>query len=69
MGDPALAAVWRGFEAELLTRFPDAKRVATPAWEDLYERPAWQAFLEAQGYYQGTPATFSKSLGHRAPGD
>ena len=58
--DPALAMLWQGFEAELRHRFPAATRVATPAWEDLYPRPAWQAFLAQQGYSPETAALFSK---------
>ena len=65
VGDPALAGVWRGFEGELLARFRRPQRVATPAWEDLYERPAWQAFLTRQGYEPATPGVFVKGLGER----
>ena len=65
VGDPALAGVWRGFEGELLGRFPKAQRIATPAWEDLYERPAWHAFLTRQGYEPAAPGVFVKGLGER----
>jgi hypothetical protein len=58
--DPALAALWRGFEDRLLTRFPAANRIATPAWEDPYPGPAWQAFLAQQGYAPATAAVFWK---------
>ncbi len=60
VGDPALVALWRGFEGQLLTRFPEAERVATPSWEDIYERPAWQAFLTQQGYRPAGPGVFIK---------
>lgn len=60
LGDPALAGLWQGFEAELWRRFPEAVRLATPAWEDIYERPAWQAFLAQHGYAPGTAGIFVK---------
>jgi hypothetical protein len=60
--DPALAAVWRGFEDHLLDRFPGAARIATPSWEDIYERPAWQAFLSQHDYAPATPGAFVKHL-------
>ena len=46
--DPALQAVWRGFEAELIGRFPQAQRVATPAWEDIV-RPGTPQRIAAAG--------------------
>jgi hypothetical protein len=58
--NPALAALWLGFERQLLTRFPEAERVATPSWEDIYERPAWQAFLANQGYTPAVHGAFVK---------
>ena len=61
-GDGVLATVWTGFERALLDRFPAARRVATPSWEDLYERPAWQQFLGGQGYEPFTPGCFVKDL-------
>ena len=61
VGDPALAGLWDGFEGELLRRFPEVQRVATPAWEDLYERPTWQTFLTQQGYEPGPPGAFLKT--------
>jgi hypothetical protein len=60
--DPALAAVWQGFEDNLLTRFPDTERIANPSWEDIYERPAWQAFLMRHDYAPATSGVFSKAL-------
>jgi hypothetical protein len=57
--DPATIAVWRGFERLLVERFPDGRQLVTP-WEDIYERPVWQAFVESQGYEPFTPATFTK---------
>jgi hypothetical protein len=57
--DPTLAALWTGFEGWLLSRFPDARRLVT-TWEDVYERPAWQGFLEGRGYRKAAPAAFVK---------
>jgi len=50
---------WTGFERVLLDRF-DATRITT-TWEPIYERAAWQAFLEGHGYRPFTPATFVKA--------
>ncbi len=63
--DPAMLAVWQGFERFLLARFPTAQTLVTP-YEDLYERPVWQAFVASQGYRPFTPATFVKDLPHAA---
>jgi hypothetical protein len=65
--DPALAVLWRGFEDKLVTRFPAAERIATPAWEDLYPRPAWQAFLARQGYALGTRGVVVKERDSSRP--
>lgn len=48
--DPALLTVWTGFERVLGERLPAATRIVTPAWEDIYPRPTWQAFLTERGY-------------------
>src|SRR5215210_4469868 len=55
--DPLHTAIWRGWERWLLSRSPGATRIVT-TWEDLYDRPAWQAFLETQGYRPIAPAAF-----------
>ncbi len=59
--DPAMLAVWQGFERFLVSRFPTARQLVTP-WEDLYARPTWQTFVESQGYRPFTPATFVKDI-------
>ncbi len=59
--DPTLAALWAGFEAWLAGRFPAARRLVT-TWEDLYDRPRWQQFLEEHGYAPIAPAAFAKDL-------
>jgi hypothetical protein len=69
VADPALAILWQGFEATLLARFPEAERVATPAWEDIYERPAWERFLSQQGYRPGPPGVFVKDFSAQLPHD
>jgi hypothetical protein len=58
--DATLAALWTGFETWLTGRFPDARRLVT-TWEDLYDRPQWQAFLATQGYAPIAPAAFAKN--------
>ena len=67
--DPVLATLWTGFEGLLLARFPQTQRIATPSWEDLYERPAWQLFLGGQGYEVFSPGTFVKELVPRGGGE
>jgi hypothetical protein len=59
--DPVLSTLWHGFEAWLIDRFPEARRLVT-TWEDLYDRPLWQQFLEGQGYTPRAPAAFAKDL-------
>lgn len=59
--DPALNGLWQRFEAELLARFPEAELMATPSWKDIYERPAWQTFLNQQGYAPATTGAFVKT--------
>ena len=60
LDDPALGALWHGFEAELWRRFPTIERLATPAWDAIYPRPAWQAFLIQQRHAPATAAVFRK---------
>jgi hypothetical protein len=55
--------LWQGWERWLLSRSPGAARIVT-TWEDLYDRPVWQAFLESQGYRSVAPAAFIKEVGH-----
>jgi hypothetical protein len=58
--DSALNALWQSLEDELRSRFPAAERLATPSWEDIYERSAWEAFLTRRGYAPATPGAFVK---------
>ena len=60
--DELLATVWAGFEDYLRTHFPHTQRIATPSWEDLYEKPAWQLFLGGLGYEPFSPGAFVKEL-------
>jgi hypothetical protein len=67
--DATLAALWSGCEGWLRSRFPEAQQLVT-TWEDVYDRPRWQAFLEEQGYRPVAPAAFAKDLPpptHAAP--
>jgi hypothetical protein len=61
--DRALQVVWTGFEGLLRDRFPEAMRIVTPSWEDLYEKVDWQQFLGGQGYEPVSPQAFGKALG------
>jgi len=61
--DELHAFIWQGFEQVLLNRFFGAQRIATPSWENLYERTAWQMFLGGQGYESYSPGCFVKELG------
>ncbi len=60
--DQALLTLWTGFEGLLRDRFPDAARIVTPSWEDLYEKVDWQQFLGSQGYEPVGPKAFGKAL-------
>ena len=57
--DATLTTLWSGFETWLADRFPAARRLVT-IWEDLYDRPVWQAFLEERDYVPIAPAAFAK---------
>jgi hypothetical protein len=43
--DEVLGLVWPRFEHRLVAQLPDAERIYTPAWEDLYPWDRWQEFL------------------------
>lgn len=60
--DEALRVLWEGWERLLVGRSPGARRVVTPSWEPLYERPAWQRFLESLGYGPVAERAFGKQL-------
>lgn len=62
LADPLLRRVWQSFEEQLIKEVPDAERIVTPSWEDLYRREAWQAFLMQQDYTPESAAVFSKPL-------
>ena len=59
--DTTLAALWAGFEAWLIGRFPGASRLVT-TYEDLYDRDRWRRFLAERGYAPVAPAAFAKDL-------
>jgi hypothetical protein len=40
------SAIWNGFDYFLLALFLDTARIATLAWEPVYNLPDWQAFLK-----------------------
>lgn len=65
--DPLQALLWQGFERVLVERFPHADRIVTPSWENLYARPAWQAFLGGQGYAPVGHGVFGKPLRAERP--
>ncbi len=62
--DSLAATVWHGFEQELLKfeELRDAERIYT-TYEDIYERPVWEQFLQAQGYRKVETVAFVKEVG------
>ncbi|HEV2124857.1 MAG TPA: hypothetical protein VGW38_19080, partial [Chloroflexota bacterium] len=64
LADATQVTLWRGVEQSLVRRFSHAKRVMT-TWEDLYDRPRWQRFLEVQGYCLVDRAAFIKEVAKR----
>ena len=62
VADETLAVLWSGFEGVLREQLPDAARIVTPSWEDVYEQARWQAFLGAQGYQLGNARSWAKTL-------
>ncbi len=61
LADETHVILWQGVEQSLVRRFPDTERLMT-TWEDLYDRPRWQRFLEAQGYRLVDRAAFIKEV-------
>jgi hypothetical protein len=60
--DKNLTTIWSGFEHHLRERFPHTQRIVTPSWENIYERSAWQAFLQQQGYRTFNNQAFLKEM-------
>lgn len=58
-------ALWRDFEGLLRTRFPQAERILTPAWEPGIEHGQWQEFLRKLGFEPAPELerAFGKRLG------
>lgn len=63
--DEALATLWDGFERLLLERFPEATRVVTPDWEDIYELALWQGFLRMRDYEYFNERAFLKEVNNQ----
>jgi hypothetical protein len=60
--DAMLTTVWTGFEQVLANHLPATSRIVTPAWEDIYDREQWQAFLGLRGYTLIGPQVMQKEL-------
>jgi hypothetical protein len=61
--DEALATIWAGFENLLLEYERGAERIATPAWEPIYEKGTlWKDFLIARGYHPFNEQAFTKDV-------
>lgn len=61
--DQALATVWTGFENSLLEHAKGTERIATPAWDPIYEEgTVWQDFLKVHGYRRFNDRAFVKHL-------
>lgn len=58
--DPLQLVVWQAWERFLIAHSPGVRRMVT-AWEDDFDRPTWQRFLEGRGYHQVAPAAFLKA--------
>ncbi len=61
--DSLAATVWQGFEQELLKleQLRNAECIYT-TYEDIYERPVWEQFLQTQGYRKVEKAAFRKEV-------
>ncbi len=59
--DATQQTLWTRFESWLTRRFPETRQLVT-TWEDLFDRSAWQAFLEERGFRRVAPAAFAKAL-------
>jgi hypothetical protein len=62
LADEALVTLWTGFERVVREQFPEATRIATPSWENLYDRTLWESFLRTQNYKPFTRLAFLKDF-------
>jgi hypothetical protein len=60
--DPNMAALWRSVEAFLLSQFPQATQIVTTAFDPMFDRDEYQAFLPSLGYKQVAKAAWGKAI-------
>ena len=60
--DPNMAALWRSVEAFLLGQFSRAERIVTTAFDPMFDRDEYQAFLTALGYAPVAKAAYGKAI-------
>lgn len=60
--DPNMAMLWRSVEAFLLSQFSRAERIVTTAFDPMFDRDEYQAFLAALGYAPVAKAAWGKAI-------
>ena len=60
--DPNMAALWRSVEAFLLGQFSRAEQIVTTAFDPMFDRDEYQAFLTFLGYKQVAKAAWGKAI-------
>lgn len=65
--DETYLALWRAFEQQLVTLFPNAEQIATPSWDPAYSHDEWHRLLTILGYTPATPLAFTKPVTRTMP--
>lgn len=60
--DDIYLALWRAFERQLLTLFPEATQIATPSWDPDYPTDQWHRLLTSLGYTPATSLAYTKPV-------
>jgi hypothetical protein len=54
--------LWQSVEAFLLGQFPQATQIVTTAFDPMFDRDEYQAFLTSLGYKQVAKAAWGKAI-------
>ncbi len=60
--DLNMAALWQSVEAFLFGQFPQATQIVTTAFDPMFDRDEYQAFLTSLGYKQVAKAAWGKAI-------
>ncbi len=60
--DPNMMALWQSVETFLASQFPQDERIVTTAFDPIFDRDEYQAFLTSLGYKQVAKAAWGKAI-------